>query len=515
MTEPIRRIVIVGGGSAGWMAAGALSRVLDTRQVQVTLVESEEIGTVGVGEATIPDMIDFNRIIGVRERDFIRETDATFKLGIEFRNWGRVGESYFHPFGNHGADMAGIDFHQYWMRLRADGADGGIEDYSICAAAAKRDRFALPPSDPRSPAANLRYAYHFDASRYAAFLRRLSEGRGVRRVEGRIARVERDAGDGDIAAVHLEDGRVVGGDLFFDCTGFRALLHEKTLGEPYDDWSHWLPCDAAQAVPCEAVGAIRPYTVATARDAGWTWRIPTRRRTGNGHIYATRFTDDETARRVLLDNLDGAPLAEPRTIRFRTGCRRSFWRGNCVALGLSAGFLEPLESTSLYLIQAGISKFISLFPSGAIPDIVRTEYDRQMRRQFEQVRDFIILHYHATQRGDTPFWRYCRDMDVPDSLKHKMALFGEAGRVFRYDDELFSRPSWVAVMVGQNVLPRTVDPIVASLPEADVARSLASMRRAITAAADTMPTHEAFLDRYAPMNPRERRRAATESELTP
>ena len=495
---PIRRIVIVGGGSAGWMAAGALSSVLDLRQVSVTLVESEEIGTVGVGEATIPDMINFNRFIGVSEQEFLAETDGTFKLGIDFRDWGRIGDSYFHPFGDHGADMQGVDFHQYWLRMRGEGADEVIEDYSICAAAAAQDRFALPGGDPRSVASRLRYAYHFDAGRYAAFLRRVSEGRGVRRIEGKVARIQTTAEDGLIEAIHLEDGQVIEGDLFFDCTGFRALLHEGVRGEAFDDWSHWLPCDTAQAVPCEATGALRPYTVSTAREAGWTWRIPTRHRTGNGHIYSSRFTDDEAAREVLMGALDGAPLAEPRTIRFRTGCRQRFWSGNCVALGLSAGFLEPLESTSLYLIQTGISKFMALYPSLDMPEVVRAEYNRQMRQQFEQVRDFIILHYHATERDDTEFWRYCRTMSVPDSLAHKMALFRTAGRVFRYEDELFGRVSWVAVMLGQRVMPQAVDPVVASMPAHEVGRSLASMRQAIDGAAARMPTHAAFLDRYAP-----------------
>ena len=496
----LRSIVVVGGGSAGWMTAAALSTVLDLGKVSVTLVESEEIGTVGVGEATIPDILNFNRMLGVSEADFVRETDATFKLGIEFRDWHRRGARYFHPFGEHGADMRGIDFHQYWLRLRQEdeAAAGEVEDYSVCYAAGRKHRFAHAPRDPRSPLSTMRYAYHFDAAGYARFLRRLAEGRGVARVEGKVAAVVRAQETGLIDSVRMEDGCVLDGELFFDCTGFRALLHEKTLGEPYDDWSHWLPCDTAQAVPCERSGDILPYTIATARAAGWTWRIPTRQRTGNGHIYCSSYTDDEAARDVLMGALDGAPLAEPRTIRFTTGCRRQFWSGNCVAIGLSAGFLEPLESTSLFLIQEGISKFISLYPSADMPDVVRDEYNFRIRQKFEQVRDFIILHYHATERDDTEFWRYCRDMDVPDTLRQKMALFAEAGRVFRYEDELFARPSWVAVMVGQGIVPRTSDPSLADMPAGEVARSLASMRRAIEAATDGLPTHEAFLDRFAP-----------------
>ena len=503
MTEqggaPKRRIVVVGGGTAGWMTAAALTRMLSPDGFSVTLIESEEIGTVGVGEATIPDILNFNRILGIGEAEFMAATDATFKLGIEFRGWRREGERYFHPFGDHGADMEGIDFHQYWLRQHQDGQAGPIEDYSICAAAAHRGRFALPDRDPRSPVSRIAYAYHFDAGRYARFLRAYAEARGAVRIEGKVARVRQAEGSDLIAGIELEDGRTCEGDLFFDCTGFRALLHEGTLGEAFDDWSEWLPCDAAQAVPCAASGEPWPYTVATARQAGWQWRIPTRQRTGNGHIYSTAFMSDEEARDVLMGNLDGAPLAEPRIIRFRTGCRRAFWSGNCVAIGLAAGFVEPLESTSIYLIQEGISHFISLFPTEDVPGVVRDEYNARMRREFEQVRDFIILHYHATERDDSDFWRHCRTMDVPDTLKHKIELFEAAGRVFRYEDELFARASWVAVMTGQGILPRRVDPIVAALPGEAVARSLGSMRNAIDAAAARMPTHGAFLDRYAPL----------------
>ena len=501
MSQQQRRIVIVGGGSAGWMTAAALSRMVEPDAFSLTLIESEEIGTVGVGEATIPDILNFNKMLGIEEATFLKETHATFKLGIEFRNWRREGEAYFHPFGEHGADMQGIDFHQYWLRLLHEGRAGPIEEYSVCAAAAYKDKFALPVQDRRSPASGLAYAYHFDAARYARFLRGYAEARGAVRLEGKVAEVRRDAESGLIEGVLLEDGRSVEGDLFFDCTGFRALLHEKTLGEPYDDWSRWLPCDSAKAVACAPSGALRPYTVSTARKAGWQWRIPTRARTGNGHIYSTAFMEDAEAEDVLLGGLDGEPLGEPRTIRFRTGCRRTFWSGNCIAIGLSAGFLEPLESTSLYLIQEGISKFITLFPTADMPDIVRTEYNRQMRREFEQVRDFIILHYHATERDDSDFWNHCRTMSVPDSLTYKMQLFEEAGRFFRDEDELFTRASWVAVMTGQGVTPRRVDPMVAALPLPEVERSLASMRRAMETVSDQMPSHSAFLDRYAPMAP--------------
>ena len=497
MSALLRRIVIVGGGSAGWMTAAALSSLLDPKDVTITLVESDAIGTVGVGEATIPDILAFNQMLGVNEAEFMAATQATYKLGIEFADWGAKGQRYLHPFGQHGVDMQGIDFHQYWLRAKEDGAREPIEAYSLCAVAAQAGRFALPDPNPRSVLSQIRYAYHFDATLYARFLRRYAEARGVVRVEGVVGDVPQGA-DGTIAGLTLDDGRMVEGDFFFDCTGFRALLLGETLGTGFVDWSHWLPCDTALAVPSEHAGPPMPYTRATARDAGWQWRIPTQRRVGNGHIYASAFQSEAAARHTLLANLDAPALADPRRIAFKAGCREAFWRGNCIAIGLAAGFLEPLESTSIYLIQEGISRFISLFPRANIPDILRTEYNRHMRTEFEQVRDFVVLHYAATTRDDTPFWRYCRTMTLPDTLLHKIELFRETGRVFRYDDELFARPSWVAVMLGQGIVPAACDPIVATLPAGDVAHSLASMRQAMAAAVERMPSHAEFLARYCP-----------------
>ena len=498
MHAPIREIVIAGGGSAGWMTAAALSSLLDPKDVSIKLVESEEIGTVGVGEATIPDIINFNRMLGLNEAEFMKATQATFKLGIEFVDWGRRGDSYIHPFSVHGVDMRGIDFHQYWMHDRAAGSTHPIQHYSLCAVAAQQGKFTLPASDPRSVLAYMRYAYHFDASLYARYLRGYAEARGVRRIEGKIQDVPRDAESGRITALKLDRGETVSGDFFFDCTGFRALLLDKVLGVPYVDWSHWLPCNAAQAVPCAHSGPLAPYTRSTARPSGWQWRIPTQRRTGNGHIYSREFMSDDEAAAMLLANLDGEALASPRLIRFTAGRRQEFWNANCIAIGLSAGFLEPLESTSIYLIQEGISRFISLFPDASLPGVVRDEYNRHMRQEFEQVRDFIILHYFATERDDTPFWNYCRNMSIPDSLRHKIELFREAGRVFRYEEELFARASWVAVFLGQNIVPRRVDPIVAALPVAEVRQSLESMHAAMHGAAQAMPTHAEFIRRYCP-----------------
>jgi len=492
----LKNIVIVGGGSAGWMTAAALSSLLDPRNISVTLVESEQIGTVGVGEATIPDMINFNRILGIREAEFMKATDATFKLGIQFVNWGRLGEHYFHPFGQHGADMQGIDFHHYWLHAQQNGSANPIEDYSLCAVAGKANKFALPAQDPRSVMSKIRYAYHFNATKYAKFLRVYAEKRGVRRIEGKVETVSVAPGSGDIQSLALDNGKRIEGDFFFDCTGFRALLMRKTLGVEFKDWSQWLPCNTAQTIACEHTDALPSYTRSTAQSAGWQWRIPTQSRTGNGHIYSTDYMDDEAAQDILLANLDGTPIGQPRTIRFKTGRLAEFWHNNCVGIGLSSGFLEPLESTSLYLIQSGISKFISLFPSGSFSPIIAQEYNRQMCQEFDQVRDFIILHYKATQRDDSPFWNYCRTMSIPDSLQRKIDLFHEAGRMVRDENELFTRPNWIAVMLGQNLVPKVCDPIVATLPPEQVEHSLASMRQAITRATDQMPTHDGFIDKY-------------------
>ncbi|WP_291843524.1 tryptophan halogenase family protein [Maricaulis sp.] len=493
----LRRIVIVGGGSAGWMTAAALSSLLPADAVEICLVESEQIGTIGVGEATIPDILHFNAMLGIPEAEFLAATNGTFKLGIQFRDWGGLGETYMHPFGQLGVDMNGIDFHQYWLRYRQDHPDSTIEDFSLSAAAAARGKFAMPDPNPRSVLSQLRYAYHFDATAYAAYLRSYAERRGVRRVEGRVNQVCRHAETGNVSHIELEGGARVEGELYFDCSGFRGLLIADTLGVSFQDWSHWLPCDTAQAIACESDGEPLPYTIATAKRAGWQWRIPTRHRTGNGHIYCSAFMSDDEAIDSLLADLDGAPIGSPRKIAFRTGHRTRFWEKNCVAIGLSGGFLEPLESTSLYLIQEGISKFIALFPTADIRDVVRNEYNRILTQKFEQVRDFIILHYKATRRDDAPFWDQTRMMDIPDSLSHRIELFSESGRIFRYEDELFAKPNWLAVLLGQNILPRAVDPIVTTIDRSKITHSLQSMRTAMRGAVETMKSHHAFLETYA------------------
>lgn len=492
----LKNIVIVGGGSAGWMTAAALSSLLAPETVKITLIESDKIGTIGVGEATIPDMINFNAMLGIDEAEFLKAVNGTFKLGIEFNDWGQIGESYIHPFGSIGVDMQGIDFHQYWLHAKAGGNPAPLQDYCMSSVAAARNKFMRPDPNPRSPLSHLRYAYHIDATLYAKYLRGYAETRGVKRAEGKVEDVKVDSETGNITGLTMESGDLITGDFFFDCTGFRALLTEKALNVPLVDWSHWLPCDSAQTVASERVGPLLPYTKATAKPAGWQWRIPTQHRTGNGHIYSSQYMGDDEAVDILIDGLDSKPIGEPRKIRFKTGCRETLWNKNCIAIGLSAGFLEPLESTSLFLIQQGISRFITLFPTAEISNVVREEYNKQMQKEFYQVRDFIILHYVTTERDDSPFWKYCRNMSIPETLKRKIDLFSAAGRVFRYDDELFSKESWIAVCLGQNIFPEATDPIVSSLPHAQVQHSLDSMKKAMAQAADKLPNHADFLSRY-------------------
>ena len=489
----IRDIVIVGGGTAGWMAAAAFGRFLDNGQRKITVIESDEIGTVGVGEATIPAILNFNRMLDIDENEFLRETQGTFKLGIEFVNWGRLGESYFHPFGHYGQDLHGINFHQLYLREYARGDHRSISEYCMSAMAAKLGKFGRANATARSPVSELFYAFHFDASLYAKFLRRHAEANRVVRQEGKIVRVHRRDSDGFVVSVELADGTKITGELFIDCSGFRGLLIGDTLGVGYEDWSHWLPMDRAIAVPTANIGPPDPFTRSTARTAGWQWRIPLQHRSGNGHVYSSQYLDDDAAEAVLMANLEGEALADPRRLRFTTGRRDLSWSHNVVALGLSGGFLEPLESTSIHLIQNGIARLFALFPDKNFNPLERDEYNRGMRDLYEDIRDFIILHYKATQRDDTPFWRYVRDMDIPEPLARKMELFKTRGRVFRENAELFSMPSWVAVMLGQNIWPEHWDTLTDALDEKRVSEAMAQMRRGYTATADALPTHEEFL----------------------
>ncbi|MBX9615400.1 MAG: tryptophan 7-halogenase [Caulobacteraceae bacterium] len=494
--QALRHILIVGGGTAGWMAAAALSRLTGHGQTRVSLVESEAIGTVGVGEATIPPIQSFNGLLGIDEAAFMRETQASFKLGIEFVNWDRIGDRYIHPFGGFGVDMEGVQFHQHWLRRRAGGDDTRLADYSLCTVAARQNRFLKPGRDAPTALQSLKYAYHFDAGLYAAFLRRHAEGRGVVRHEGRIADVALSNEDGFVEAVTLDDGRRIEADLFIDCSGFRGLIIEQALQAGYEDWSHWLPCDRALAVPTPNVGPLTPYTRATAGSAGWRWRIPLQHRTGNGHVYCSTHISDETARDELLAGLDAPPLAEPRPLRFVTGRRKAQWVKNCVSLGLASGFLEPLESTSIHLIQSGISRLMTMLPDRRCDPLLVAEYNRLSRQQFEQVRDFIIAHYKATRRDDTAFWLQVRDMTIPDSLARKIDLFAATGRLFRYEDELFSEASWIAVLLGQGIIPRTYEPLADAVDVTLTDRRMDAVARVIRDVAADMPGHEAFIAGY-------------------
>ncbi|KQU55921.1 tryptophan halogenase [Sphingomonas sp. Leaf339] len=496
---PISRVVIVGGGTAGWMVAAAAARFLDDGQRTITLVESDAIGTVGVGEATIPPILNFNRLLGIDEAEFLRATNGSFKLGIEFVGWQTGEDRYFHPFGMHGRAFEGLNFHQVWLKLRNRPGIGDIGDYSMSTVAAAAHRFGAPVDDPRSPLSGIAHAYHFDAGLYAAFLRQRAEAEGVTRIEGRIATVDRDGESGHVRAVVLDDDRRIEGDLFIDCSGFRSLLLGEAMGVGFTDWSHWLPCDRAIAVPTVRTEPILPFTRSTARPAGWQWRIPLQHRTGNGHVYASAFMDDDAAEALLLANLEAAPAAEPRRLSFKAGVRAKLWEGNVVALGLAGGFLEPLESTSIHLIQEGISKLFALFPDRRFTPVERDEYNRLMGDAYAGIRDFVILHYHATKRDDSPFWRHVRTMELPDTLRAKIALFREKGRIFRYDDELFAVPSWVAVMLGQGIVPDGYDPVVDALDAERLTAAVVRMRGAMAAAAQALPTHGAVLDRLKGM----------------
>ncbi|KQM28194.1 MULTISPECIES: tryptophan halogenase family protein [unclassified Sphingomonas] len=491
----IRTIVVLGGGSAGWMAAAALATYLG-RGVSVRLVESEEVGIVGVGESSVPHMKTFNsETLGIDERTFVTRTNATFKLGIRFTDWGRIGDSYIHGFGTIGQGLGPLPFHQLWLRRFLAGKAAPLGDYSLQTVAAPAGRFQWN-GPPGSLLSDIAYAYHLDAVLYARFLRELAERRGVERIEGKVVDVEQQGENGHVAAITLADGRRVEGEFFIDCSGFRGVLIEQTLKTGYLDWRHWLPCDRAFAVPSETVGPPMPYTEAAARSSGWQWRIPLQHRVGNGHVYSSAYESDEQAMATLLDTLQGQALDVPRQLRFTAGRRVKAWSGNVVALGLAAGFLEPLESTGIYLAQAGIRRLLGLFPGRDFDPALADRFNRETALEYERTRDFLVLHYKATTRDDTPFWRYCRTMDVPDPLREAIELFRADGRYFRNGEDFFALPSWVQVMIGQGIVPADYHPIVDAMPEGHLDQYLARVRGEIAGAVAAMPPHHQFIDHH-------------------
>lgn len=492
--ETIRKIVIVGGGTAGWMTAAALSKILGPTYADISLIESEAIGTVGVGEATIPQINIFNRLLGLKEDDFVRATNGTFKLGIEFVDWTRKGHSYFHPFGPYGFDMKGVSFHAFWQKLQTLGVTDLISDYNLQAVAARSGKFMRPVQVDNSPLSTIAYAFHFDAGLYAKFLRGFSEARGTQRIEGRIVGADKNVETGFLEAVRLEDGRRIEGDLFIDCSGFRGLLIGQEMGVGYEDWSKWLPNNRAWAVPTARVSPNpTPYTRSTAREAGWQWRIPLQHRTGNGYVFSNNFIDEQAAMDALLQNLDAPPLKDPMLVKFQGGHRHKFWEKNVVAIGLSSGFMEPLESTSIHLIQVGIAKLLQLFPDKGFEPADINRYNMMSIREYEYIRDFLVLHFNQTERDDTEYWRYCRSMDLPPRLQEKYDLFRSRGRIFRENEELFNDTSWFAVMVGQGMTWRGYDPVADVMSDEDVKRQLFGIKDAIQKSSDYMPLHDDFI----------------------
>jgi tryptophan halogenase len=496
MNEPsINKVVVVGGGTAGWMAAAALSKVFGAR-LSITLIESDQIGTVGVGEATIPMIQLYNRVLGLDENEFVRETNATFKLGIEFVDWRRLDHRYFHPFGLLGVDMDGIGFSHYWMRWLKSGGNLDYSHFNAETEAARARRFMRVEGETGPMVMpNINYAFQFDASLYAAYLRRFSEKRGIRRIEGKIIDVTQFPDSGNIRSVKLESGDMIEGDLFIDCSGFRGLLIEQVYKAGYDDWSHWLPVNRAAAVPCESAGALLPYTRATAREAGWQWRIPLQHRIGNGYVYSDQYLSEDEAAARLLERLDGKALAEPRTLRFLTGRRRKCWVKNCIAIGLSSGFLEPLESTSIHLIQVAIAKLLAMFPKDGLNEALISRFNKEMAFNYDDVKDFLIAHYKITEREDTPFWKYVKYMEIPDSLKEKLEIFRTRGEVMARHDELFKETSWFAVLAGQGLMPESYHPVADAISEDELRLRLTKIRTGILNRINGMPEHDEFIRR--------------------
>ncbi|MBT0584978.1 tryptophan halogenase family protein [Alteromonas oceanisediminis] len=500
--QAVKKIIILGGGSAGWMTAAALATVLKNQYADIHLIESEAVGTVSVGEATIPQIALFNQILGIDENEFVRETQATFKLGIEFVDWKRKNHRYMHPFGSFGTDMDAIQFHHYWLKQFHAGKADDLEAFSLASIAARQGRFMRPENRGNSPLSQIAYAFHFDATLYARYLRNFAEKRGVRRTEGKVKDVLVRNNDGFIDALVMENGQRCEADLFIDCSGFSGMLIEQTLNVGFEDWGHWLPCDRAVAMPCAAREPVNPYTISTAQDAGWTWRIPLQHRIGNGYVYPSEFVSDQQAIDCLTAQMESEPLAHPNLLRWKTGMRRKMWHKNCVAIGLSSGFIEPLESTGLHLIQAGIAKLLGMFPHQGFDQVDIDTFNQQSRMEMERIRDFIILHYKVTEREDSPFWQYCKNMAIPDYLQHKIDLFAANGRIYRQDIELFNETSWLAVMHGQGIVPKGYHPLVDVLSEQEIAQRLQHIKQVIDNSVAHMPMQSEFIARHCQAPPK-------------
>ncbi|MFZ1743936.1 MAG: tryptophan halogenase family protein [Pontixanthobacter sp.] len=496
----IDRIVIVGGGTAGWMTAAALSRLKAGHKVEITVIESEEIGTVGVGEATIPPFVDFNRLLEIDEREMLAAVQGTFKLGIQFSNWGKLGDSYIHPFGNYGYEIDGVSFHHVWHCYRAAGDMRPIQVFNLETMAAHFGKFARTEDYQRDDLPPMNYAYHIDATRYAKFLRAYAEKRGVVRREGRVSDVNLNGESGFVDSVTMDDGEIIAGDLFVDCSGFRGLLIEQALETGYEEWTKYLPCDRAVALPCKRDDGSPPppFTKATAHSAGWQWQVPLQHRNGNGHVYCSEFMEADEAHDILVKNMAGKPLAEPNFLRFVTGRRKKFWNKNVVAIGLAAGFMEPLESTSIHLINTGINKLISVLSLDGVTDAQENAFNRLTGKEYARIRDFLILHYKATTRDDSEFWNYCRTMDVPDSLTEKMELFRHNGQIFREDDELFTETSWAAVMLGQGVSMGGHNAMADALRDSSHKQEFDEIEKSIRYLVEHMPGHGDYLQKYCP-----------------
>ena len=491
----IKNIVIVGGGTAGWMVAAGLSRLITDEEVKIRLIESEAIGTVGVGEATIPHINYFNRLLGLDENEFVKKTNATFKLGIEFVNWGNLGESYLHPFGDYGVAMDGLRFHHFFHRYAAMGKAPSIDNYCLQVLAAQEGKFQRPDlSVKNSPLNSIVYAFQFDASLYAKFMREFSEKNGVVRTEGKVTTVNQNSETGFIESVALENGEQFEGDLFIDCSGFRGLLIEKTLETGYTDWSAMLPCDRAVARASASTGTPYPFTRATAKTAGWQWRIPLQSRIGNGHVYCSEYITDEEALNTLNDGLDAHPISEPNFLRFKTGIRKKTWNKNVVSIGLAAGFLEPLESTSIHLIQTAVARLMAHFPDKNFAQSNIDYFNSRTKIEYEQVRDFLILHYFATEREDTPFWRYCKNMEIPETLKNRLKNYNDTAKLYRHDNEIFGETSWFAVMHGQGLKPKSYHPMANSISDAELTDRMQKIERVTQACLSPMPSHQDFIN---------------------